>query len=365
MNILVTGGCGFIGSHFVRKAIMAGHKIVNIDALGYAANPDNLSDIAGNPDYDFIEADICDELVMAAVFSKTNPDIIVHFAAESHVDKSIDDAGSFIKTNVLGTRVLLDQALAYWRSLTGENKQGFRFLHISTDEVYGDLGEDDPAFTETNAYAPNSPYAASKASADHLVRAWNNTYGLPVLISNCSNNYGPNQFPEKLIPLVILRALSGEKIPVYGDGSNIRDWLYVEDHVDAILQILENGKIGESYNIGGQSERSNLEIVNSICQILDTLHPCEKGKYQDLIEFVTDRPGHDKRYAMNINKIKSELGWKPETDFNEGIEKTVKWYLENQEWCKKILERTNAIKRQGLGDGGLGDTEALSALERQ
>ncbi|MCF6292720.1 MAG: dTDP-glucose 4,6-dehydratase [Robiginitomaculum sp.] len=348
MKILVTGGCGFIGSWVVRQALHAGHSVANLDALTYAANQDNLLDIAGNNKYEFIHGDICDGEVVGELFTRIQPDAVIHLAAESHVDKSIESASAFIKTNVLGTQALLDAATEYRTCLVGKRYDNFRFLHVSTDEVYGDLGPDDPAFTETTPYAPSSPYAASKASSDHLVRAWHRTHGLPVLITNCSNNYGPNQFPEKLIPLVILRALAGEEIPIYGTGENVRDWLYVGDHADAILKVLDDGQIGETYNIGGEEERTNINLVQCICAALDKLRPRKNGSYAELIGFITDRPGHDRRYAMNIDKIREELGWTPTMNLQEGLEKTINWYLDNPAWCQKILDRTEATRRQGL-----------------
>jgi dTDP-glucose 4,6-dehydratase len=349
MKILVTGGCGFIGSWVVRQALLLGHSVINLDVLTYAANPDNLLDVCDSKNYEFIHGDICDGELVAALLKRTRPDAIIHLAAETHVDKSIDNASAFMATNVLGTQVLLDSATDYRNSLVGERYDKFRFLHVSTDEVYGDLGPNDIAFCETTSYAPSSPYAASKAASDHLVRAWHRTHDLPVLITNCSNNYGPNQFPEKLIPLVILRALAGEEIPIYGTGENIRDWLYVADHAGAILTILVNGKVGETYNVGGEEERSNIDLVRCICVVLDRLQPRKNGQYADLIGFITDRPGHDRRYAMNINKIRADLNWTPATDLQTGLEKTVKWYLDNHEWCQKILDRTAATQRQGLG----------------
>lgn len=349
MKILVTGGCGFIGSWVVRLALQGGHSVVNLDVLTYAANQDNLLDVIDNDGYEFIHGDICDGDLVTELFTRTQPDAIIHLAAETHVDKSIDSASDFIKTNVLGTQVLLDAATDYWKCLVGKRYDNFRFLHVSTDEVYGDLGVDDPAFSEETPYAPSSPYAASKASSDHLVRAWNRTYGLPTLITNCSNNYGPNQFPEKLIPLVILRALAGEEIPIYGTGENVRDWLYVGDHADALLTVMKRGHIGETYNIGGEAERTNIDLVSLICEILDELSPRKHGSYLDLIGFITDRPGHDRRYAMNIEKMNTNLGWSPETDLQTGLKKTVNWYLDNPDWWQKILERNAATKRQGLG----------------
>jgi len=348
MKILITGGCGFIGSWVVRQALLAGHSVVNLDALTYAANPDNLTDIAGHKAYEFVHGDICDAEFVTTLFQRVQPDAIIHLAAESHVDKSIDNAAEFIKTNVLGTQVLLDAATAHWNCLVGKRYDNFRFLHVSTDEVYGDLGSDDPAFCETTPYAPSSPYAASKASSDHLVRAWARTYKLPTLITNCSNNYGPNQFPEKLIPLVILKALAGEEIPIYGTGENVRDWLYVGDHADAILKVLTNGQVGETYNIGGEEERTNINLVQCICAVLDDIRPLNHGRYAEQIGFITDRPGHDRRYAMNIDKIRSDLSWSPATDLQQGLEQTVKWYLDNPDWSQKILDRSAATRRQGL-----------------
>ena len=347
MKILVTGGSGFIGSWVVRKALERGHQVVNLDALTYAAADGTLADVENHKNYDFICADICDELTVDALIMKTQPEAIIHLAAETHVDKSIDGAADFIETNVTGTRVLLDMALTHWQNQQGQARENFRFLHVSTDEVYGDLGLKDPAFTEATPYEPSSPYSASKAASDHLARAWYRTYDLPIIISNCSNNYGPFQFPEKLIPLVILRALAGDDIPIYGRGDNIRDWLYVEDHANALLDILEKGQPGETYNIGGQSERSNLDLVNNICEILDKRKPLTKGSYRDQIRFVPDRPGHDRRYAMNIDKITGALGWQPETTLETGIAKTVDWYLSNQDWWQPLVKNQGAIRRQG------------------
>ena len=347
MKILITGGSGFIGSHVVRAALAAGHEVVNVDALTYAAAQGSLADVEGHDKYDFICADICDELTIDAVIMKTRPNAIIHLAAETHVDKSIDGAADFIETNVTGTRVMLDMALTHWRNLEGAARDSFRFLHVSTDEVYGDLGPDDPAFTENTPYAPSSPYSASKAASDHLARAWQRTYGLPVIISNCSNNYGPNQFPEKLIPLVILRALAGKPIPVYGKGENIRDWLYVGDHAQALLRILHEGRPAETYNIGGETEMSNLGLVKKLCSLLDELSPRPEGTYADLIRFVTDRPGHDRRYAMNIDKIRRELGWQPATTLSDGLRQTVRWYLDNEDWWRPLVESRQATRRQG------------------
>lgn len=350
-KLLVTGGCGFIGSWVVRQALSDGYAVTNLDALTYAANPDNLEAVANHKSYTFVHGDICDGELVTDLFTRIGPDAIIHLAAETHVDKSIDAASSFIKTNVLGTQVLLDAANEYRNCLVGTRYDNFRFLHVSTDEVYGDLGPDDPAFREDTPYAPSSPYAASKASSDHLVRAWQRTYGLPTLITNCSNNYGPNQFPEKLIPLVIIRALAGEEIPIYGTGENVRDWLYVQDHADAILRVLTDGKVGETYNIGGEEERTNINLVQCICAVLDELRPRRNGTYADLIAFITDRPGHDRRYAMNIDKIGTDLNWYPRTGLQEGLTNTVKWYLDNPQWWQKILDRDAATRRQGLANG--------------
>jgi len=337
-TILVTGGAGFIGSNFVLSWIgKTGSKVVNLDLLTYAGNRQNLRSIENEPRHIFVKADICDAAGVGALLREHRPRAIVHFAAESHVDRSITGPDAFIQTNVFGTFTLLQQAKLYWDALDAGAKAQFRFLHVSTDEVYGTLEASDPAFTETTPYAPNSPYAASKASSDHLVRAYHHTYGLPVLTTNCSNNYGPYQFPEKLIPLMILNALEGKALPVYGDGLNVRDWLYVEDHCAAIRAVLDRGRVGETYNIGGSSERKNIDVVNAICDILDELRPsAELGSRRTLISFVTDRPGHDRRYAINADKIAHELGWKPEQQFEGGIRKTIEWFLENLSWVADI-----------------------------
>ncbi|MBV9574867.1 MAG: dTDP-glucose 4,6-dehydratase [Acidobacteriales bacterium] len=339
-SILVTGGAGFIGSNFILNWLRAGSggdAIVNVDNLTYAGNLENLEKISSDPRYTFAKGDIVDRRLIAEVLAQHAPRAIVHFAAESHVDRSIHGPDDFIRTNVNGTFSLLEESRAYWNELEGEKKRDFRFLHVSTDEVYGSLTADDPAFTETTAYAPNSPYSASKAASDHLVRAYHHTYGLPTLTTNCSNNYGPFQFPEKLIPLTILNALAGKPIPVYGDGKNVRDWLYVEDHCEAICAVLHHGRIGETYNIGGMNEKTNLEIVDSICSALDTMRPNDSVvPHSHLIKFVADRPGHDRRYAMDIGKIKAELGWTPRHSFETGIRETVEWYLANSAWIAGV-----------------------------
>lgn len=335
---LITGGAGFIGSNFILKTLSEKKaKVVNLDKLTYAGNLKNLESVVKNPDYEFVYGDIGDKEIVQKILNSFQPHAIINFAAESHVDRSIDKPEDFIHTNILGTYHLLEASKKYWEKLSIQQKQIFRFLHISTDEVYGSLDMESPPFSETNQYQPNSPYAASKASSDHLVRAYSHTYQLPVFISNCSNNYGPYQFPEKLIPLTLLNATTGKSIPIYGDGSNVRDWLYVEDHCRAIHAILDRGKIGECYNIGGLNEKTNLEIVNTICSHLDEILPHSKYKpHQSLIRFVKDRPGHDKRYAINPHKIIHELNWKPIESFETGIRKTIQWYIENQEWIKSI-----------------------------
>ncbi|SFB04405.1 dTDP-glucose 4,6-dehydratase [Poseidonocella pacifica] len=343
MKILVTGGAGFIGSAVVRLAVSRGHEIVNLDALTYAACLENVAMVADNPNYAFEKADICDRPALDRIFAKHAPDAVMHLAAESHVDRSIDGPAAFIETNVTGTFNMLEAARAYWEAKG--RPEGFRFHHISTDEVYGTLGPEGQ-FTEETPYAPNSPYSASKASSDHLVRAWSETYGLPVVLTNCSNNYGPFHFPEKLIPVVILNALAGKKIPVYGRGENIRDWLFVEDHADALLLVLEKGKEGRSYNIGGENEATNLDLVKKICAILDRKHP-EGAPHADLITFVTDRPGHDLRYAIDPTRIRTELGWRPSVTVDEGLEKTVQWYLDNEDWWRPLLSRDGVGRRLG------------------
>jgi len=337
-TILVTGGAGFIGSNFVLDwAAKSNDKIVNLDLLTYAGNVDNLASIKDNPQHILVQGDIADKTLVAKLFEEHKPWAIVNFAAESHVDRSISDSSDFIHTNIIGTYNLLEAARSFWNNLSQDDKKAFRFLHVSTDEVYGSLEKEDPAFTEESNYEPNSPYSASKASSDHLVRAWFHTYGLPTIITNCSNNYGPYQFPEKLIPVIILSALEGKKIPIYGDGQNIRDWLYVSDHCTAIREILAKGSPGECYNIGGSNEKTNLEVVKVICDLLDKLSPSKSGlsSYSELISFVKDRAGHDRRYAINSGKIQRELGWQPEESFETGVAKTVKWYLDNTDWLEK------------------------------
>jgi dTDP-glucose 4,6-dehydratase len=335
-KLLVTGGAGFIGSNFVLRAVSAGHTVINLDALTYAGNLDNLTSLASHPQHLFVHGDIGDASLITHLLDEHQPNAILHFAAESHVDRSIPGPEIFLRTNILGTFTLLQAALAYWRPLASTDAQRFRFLHVSTDEVYGSLAPSVPAFREDSPYAPNSPYAASKASSDHLVRAWFHTYGLPALTTNCSNNYGPFQFPEKFIPLMIHNALSGKQLPVYGDGLNVRDWLYVEDHCEAILTVLERGRTGETYNIGGLNEQTNLEVVAQICELLDCLHPAA-GPHDRLICFVPDRPGHDRRYAIDCAKIQSELGWRPRESFSTGLEKTVRWYIEHDDWANRII----------------------------
>ncbi len=344
MKLIVTGGAGFIGSAVVRKAVADGHHVVNLDCLTYAACLDNLASVAGAPNYVFEKADIRDAEAMARVFATHRPDAVMHLAAESHVDRSIDGPGAFIDTNVRGTYVLLEAARHYW---VGQGKpQGFRFHHISTDEVFGTLGETGQ-FTEETPYAPNSPYSASKAASDHLVRAWGETYGLPYVLTNCSNNYGPFHFPEKLIPVVILKALAGASIPVYGKGENVRDWLYVEDHADALLTVLAKGRNHRSYNIGGENEARNIDIVQKICAILDAKRP-KATPYADQITFVTDRPGHDLRYAIDPTRIRTELGWRPSVTLDEGLERTVDWYLANEPWWRALQDRAGVGERLGV-----------------
>jgi dTDP-glucose 4,6-dehydratase len=347
MKILITGGAGFIGCALVRLALERGHHVINLDKLTYAANLASLADVQDHPHYQFIQADICDADALKDILNTHAPDAVMHLAAESHVDRSIDGPGEFIQTNIIGTFNLLHAARAYWSDLEAGKKSAFRFHHISTDEVYGDLSFDDPSFVETTPYDPSSPYSASKAASDHLVRAWHRTYGLPILITNCSNNYGPHQFPEKLIPVVILKALHGEPIPVYGTGDNIRDWLYVEDHADALLCVLEKGKTGETYNIGGDNERSNLELVHTLCALMDTRCPRPEGRYKDLIVFVDDRPGHDHRYAINATKIKQELNWSPSVKWDEGFGQTLDWYLDNEDWWRPLVKEGAFGQRLG------------------
>ena len=337
--ILVTGGAGFIGSNFVLDWLAhSDEAVINLDALTYAGNLENLDSLKTNAGHLFVKGDIGDTALVSDLLTKYQPRAIVNFAAESHVDRSILGPGEFIQTNIVGTFNLLESVRAYWLKLAETEKKNFRFLHVSTDEVYGSLTKSDPAFTETNRYEPNSPYSASKAASDHLVRAYHHTYGLPVLTTNCSNNYGPYHFPEKLIPLMIVNALAGKPLPVYGDGQQIRDWLYVKDHCSAIRRVLETGKLGETYNVGGWNEKANLDIVNIVCSLLDDLRPRGDGKhYSDQITFVTDRPGHDRRYAIDARKIERELGWKPAETFETGIRKTVQWYLDNQSWVNNVL----------------------------
>ncbi len=348
MKLLVTGGAGFIGSAVVRQAIAAGHSVVNVDALTYAACLDNVASVAEHANYAFEQADIRDRAALDHVFATHKPDAVMHLAAESHVDRSIDGPGDFIETNITGTYNMLEAARKYW---TDQGKpEAFRFHHISTDEVYGSLPNDPSVmFTEDTAYDPRSPYSASKASSDHLVRAWSETYGLPVVLTNCSNNYGPFHFPEKLIPVVILNALAGKDLPIYGDGSNIRDWLYVEDHADALLLVVQKGALGRSYNIGGENERTNLELVKTLCAILDEKRPkAGGGSYSDQITFVTDRPGHDARYAIDPTRLRTELGWRPSVTVEEGLAKTVQWYLDNEDWWRALQERSGVGERLGV-----------------
>ena len=334
--LLVTGGAGFIGSNFVLSSVaQTGEAVVNLDKLTYAGNLKNLAALEGDARHVFVRGDICDRPLVRRLLAGHRPRAIVHFAAESHVDRSIDGPAEFVQTNVTGTFSLLEEARAHWTALPPAEKDSFRFLHVSTDEVYGSLGADDPAFSETTPYAPNSPYAASKAASDHLVRSYHHTYGLPTLTTNCSNNYGPYQFPEKLIPLVIHNALAGKPLPVYGDGRNVRDWLYVLDHCAAIRLALDKGRPGETYNIGGNSERTNIEVVQQICAFLDEAQP-RVGRYAELIEFVKDRPGHDRRYAIDSAKIRAELGWRPSESFESGLEKTVRWYIANRAWTDNV-----------------------------
>jgi dTDP-glucose 4,6-dehydratase len=349
LTIFVTGGAGFIGSAVVRHLLGDTHaRVINIDKLTYAANLESLPGAVGNPHYAFEKACICEAPPLRQLFEKYQPDAIMHLAAESHVDRSIDGPSEFIQTNIVGTFTLLQESLRYWRTQSPEKRAKFRFLHISTDEVFGSLG-DDGFFTETTPYSPNSPYSASKASSDHLVRAWRETYDLPTLMTNCSNNYGPYHFPEKLIPHMIIKGLAGEPLPVYGDGSNIRDWLYVEDHAKALTLVLERGVVGETYNVGGRNERSNLQVVETICDLLDQISPGADGSRRNLISFVEDRRGHDRRYAIDASKLERDLGWHAEEHFDSGIEKTVHWYVDQQAWWQAILQRGYALNRAGLG----------------
>ncbi|MGA4447121.1 dTDP-glucose 4,6-dehydratase [Ectopseudomonas chengduensis] len=351
MRILVTGGAGFIGSALIRHLIQSTeHEVLNLDKLTYAGNLESLAPVDDNPRYRFVQADIADSPVVAQTLAEFQPDAIMHLAAESHVDRSIDGPAAFIQTNIVGTYSLLESTRAYWLGLSAERKAAFRFHHISTDEVYGDLHGVDDLFTETTPYAPSSPYSASKAASDHLVRAWQRTYGLPVLISNCSNNYGPYHFPEKLIPLMILNALAGKPLPVYGNGQQVRDWLYVEDHARALLKVVSEGQVGETYNIGGHNEQKNLDVVRAICALLEELAPQKPAgiaRYEDLITYVQDRPGHDLRYAIDAGKIERELGWVPQETFETGLRKTVQWYLDNLDWCRRVQDGSYQGQRLG------------------
>jgi len=349
LRILVTGGAGFIGSALVRHLIRdTAHEVLNVDKLTYAGNLASLDPIANSPRYRFLQGDICDQAAMTAAIAEFRPQVITHLAAESHVDRSIDGPAEFIQTNIVGTFSMLSAALDYWKGLSEDEKAAFRFHHISTDEVFGTL-DDDGFFTEETPYDPHSPYSASKASSDHLVRAWHDTYGLPVIVTNCSNNYGPYHYPEKLIPLVILKALAGETLPVYGKGLNVRDWLFVEDHARALTTVFEKGVIGQSYIIGGRAERTNIDVVNRICETLDEVRPRADGKsYKEQIGYVTDRPGHDHRYAIDPSKLERDLGWKAQESFDSGIAATVNWYLDNEAWWRPLVDK-QAVKRVGLG----------------
>ncbi len=350
MKILVTGGAGFIGSAVIRHLVKeTEHQVLNVDKLTYAGNLESLISISDHPRYHFSQTDICDHAALTRLFASFEPDVVMHLAAESHVDRSIDGPAEFIKTNIVGTYTLLEAARKYWQKLPEIKKSRFKFHHISTDEVYGDLEGTTDLFAETTPYLPSSPYSASKASSDHLVRAWHRTYGLPVVVTNCSNNYGPYHFPEKLIPLMILNALEGKSLPVYGNGQQVRDWLFVEDHARALYQVATQGIVGETYNIGGWNEKQNIDVVKTICQILDELKPQLNGeRYESLITFVNDRPGHDLRYAIDASKIERELGWKPQESFETGIRKTVKWYLDNLTWCHRVQD--GSYQRERLGE---------------
>lgn len=350
MKVLITGGAGFIGSAMIRHLLTStDDTVINVDKLTYAGQLSSLEKVVESPKYYFQQVDIIDAEKVSAIFSEYQPNVVIHFAAESHVDRSIDKPSAFIETNIVGTYTLLEESRKYYLDLPSDEKDKFRFHHISTDEVFGSLGKEG-YFTEESAYKPNSPYSASKASSDHLVRAWHETYGLPVITTNCSNNYGPYQYPEKLIPTLVLNAITQKDLPIYGDGENIRDWLYVEDHVEAILCVLTKGHIGEVYNIGGNAEKTNLQIANAVCESLDKLRPKKSGSYREQVTFVEDRPGHDRRYAIDCSKIKTELGWNPKVSFEKGINETVLWYLNNIAWCEKIIAAGDELSRMGLGN---------------
>ena len=354
MKVLVTGGAGFIGSAVVRHLIEdTEHSVINLDKLTYAGNLESLAKVSDSNRYRFEQVDICDQAAVSAVFAEHSPDVVMHLAAESHVDRSIDGPGDFIQTNIVGTYVLLEAARSYLSGVSREKQEAFRFHHISTDEVYGDLEGPEDLFREDTPYAPSSPYSASKAGSDHLVRAWGRTFGLPILITNCSNNYGPFHFPEKLIPLMILNALQGKSLPVYGKGNQVRDWLFVEDHARALVKVATEGVVGETYNIGGHNEKQNLEVVKTVCSLLDELRPSQHaniGRYEELITFVKDRPGHDVRYAIDASKIERELGWRPQETFESGLRKTVEWYLANEDWWQAVLDGSYQRERLGLPD---------------
>lgn len=350
MKVLVTGGAGFIGSAVIRHILShTDDSVVNVDKLTYAGNLESLAAVSGSERYRFEQVDICDQAALERVFAAHRPDAVMHLAAESHVDRSIEGPAAFVQTNIVGTYTLLEACRQYWQGLTGAARDAFRFHHVSTDEVFGDLEGPEGLFTESTPYAPSSPYSASKASSDHLVRAWYRTYGLPVLLTNCSNNYGPYHFPEKLIPLMILNALEGKPLPVYGRGDQVRDWLYVEDHARALCQVMARGRLGETYNIGGHNEKSNLQVVESLCDLLQELAPVAQRRYRDLITFAQDRPGHDHRYAIDAGKIERELGWSPRETFESGLRKTVQWYLDNQTWCARVQDGSYQRERLGLG----------------